>query len=465
MSVDYNEKFKELRKKISLIYEQNSDISGNKNFYKNRIKQLELNSEQKLNSISNKVNSLKNDFIKINSLYFTESQKNYNKNNSFYYPIHEKQEIDEKKLFIKNFSTQITEEISNNSKEIQNNINLKFFEIENKLKRMIEKRREDKKIIKKEITALAGGFRDNIENLNQNVDNKRFQEENILININQNFKKEINNTYLELKEMQAKNEKNDNMFSNKLKEMNDWIKNNFKKEKRKREIFQEKVMKILKETCQKLSDDFYKNNNDNNDESENEEENEINEEEDNLKIYKNSLIKYNNNIEINNIEKDDFIYNNINNQNKDKILNMEINQSLNKEKNEERNIYIENNNNNEMNNNNIYINDGNDEMLKEQNEQNNEEYIEGEENYEEGNYEEYEECINDENNDCNEEYNEEEYYEEEAVEENIDNNLEENNDEENNNEENNNEDNNIEENNNEEENNEEKFKEEDKINE
>ena len=458
MSVDYNEKFKELRKKISLIYEQNSDISGNKTFYKNRIKQLELNSEQKLNSISKKVNSLKNDFIKINSLYFTENQKNYNKNNSFYYPSYEKKEIDEKQIFIKNFSTQIAEEISNNSKEIQNNINLKFFEIENKLKRMIEKRREDKKILKKEITTLAGDLRDNIENLNQKVDNKRIQEENILININQNFKKEINNTYLEIKEMETKNEKSENIFSNKLKEMNDWIKNNFKKEKRKREIFQENVMNILKETCQKLSDDFYKNNNDNNDESENEEENEINEEEDNLKLYKDSLNKYNNNIKINNIEKKDFIYNNINQQNKDNILNIEINQNQNKEKNEERNIYLENNNNNEMNNNNIYINDENDdEMLKEQNEQNNEQYIEGEENYEEGNYEEYEEYINDENDIYNGEYNEEEYYEEEAVEENIDNNIKENNDEENNNEQNNDEENNNEEND------EEEFKEDDKI--
>ena len=146
MSIDYNEKFKELRKKISDLSEMNSDFSRNKILYKNRLKQLELNSGQKIENISKKLNHLKNDFIKINSIFLNDvNNKAFNKNSSFYYPLLQKKEDDEKKIFIKNFSNQISEEILNNSKEIQNNLYLKFYEMENRLKKMIEKKREDKK--------------------------------------------------------------------------------------------------------------------------------------------------------------------------------------------------------------------------------------------------------------------------------------------------------------------------------
>ena len=406
MSIDYNEKFKELRKKISILSEQNNETSKNKNYYKNRIKQLELNSEQKIDTISKKVNSLKNDFIKLHTIYNLEHNKNINKYNSFYYPSSQKEELDEKKLFIKNLSNQISEQISTNSKEIQNDIYLKFYEMENRIKGIFNKKREEKKYLKKEIIMLAGEFKNNLENLNQNIENKRIQEEKIVININENFRREINNTNLTIKEMQRINEQNENVYINKIKEMNNWITDNFRKEKRKRENFQENVMNILKETCQKLSDDFYKNNDINN-----------YNEEDNSEIHENEFYDTNNNINNNNLYK----YNEIENNN----INIEINQNQNQEKEEQinNNNYEENNinfnNNYENNMNNINFNNEDNEMLKEQNEQDYEEYIEneGEENYEE----EYEKYPNNDN---------ELYNEEEAIEENNENNYEENENEE-----------------------------------
>jgi len=403
MSIDYNEKFKELRKKISILSEQNNETSKNKNYYKNRIKQLELNSEQKIDTISKKVNSLKNDFIKLHTIYNLEHNKNINKYNSFYYPSSQKEELDEKKLFIKNLSNQISEQISTNSKEIQNDIYLKFYEMENRIKGIFNKKREEKKYLKKEIIMLAGEFKNNLENLNQNIENKRIQEEKIVININENFRREINNTNLTIKEMQRINEQNENVYINKIKEMNNWITDNFRKEKRKRENFQENVMNILKETCQKLSDDFYKNNDINN-----------YNEEDNSEINENEFY---NNINNNNLYK----YNEIENNN----INIEINQNQNQDKEEQinNNNYEENNinfnNNFENNMNNINFNNEDNEMLKEQNEQDYEEYIEneGEENYEE----EYEKYPNNDN---------ELYNEEEAIEENNENNYEENENEE-----------------------------------
>ena len=215
MSIDYNEKFKELRKKISILSEQNNETSKNKNYYKNRIKQLELNSEQKIDTISKKVNSLKNDFIKLHTIYNLEHNKNINKYNSFYYPSSQKEELDEKKLFIKNLSNQISEQISTNSKEIQNDIYLKFYEMENRIKGIFNKKREEKKYLKKEIIMLAGEFKNNLENLNQNIENKRIQEEKIVININENFRREINNTNLTIKEMQRINEQNENVYKKK----------------------------------------------------------------------------------------------------------------------------------------------------------------------------------------------------------------------------------------------------------
>ena len=406
MSIDYNEKFKELRKKISILSEQNNETSKNKNYYKNRIKQLELNSEQKIDTISKKVNSLKNDFIKLHTIYNLEHNKNINKYNSFYYPSSQKEELAEKKLFIKNLSNQISEQISTNSKEIQNDIYLKFYEMENRIKGIFNKKREEKKYLKKEIIMLAGEFKNNLENLNQNIENKRIQEEKIVININENFRREINNTNLTIKEMQRINEQNENVYINKIKEMNNWIIDNFRKEKRKRENFQENVMNILKETCQKLSDDFYKNNDINN-----------YNQEDNSEIHENEFYDTNNNINNNNLYK----YNEIENNN----INIEINQNQNQDKEEQinNNNYEENNinfnNNFENNMNNINFNNEDNEMLKEQNEQDYEEYIEneGEENYEE----EYEKYPNNDN---------ELYNEEEAIEENNENNYEENENEE-----------------------------------
>ena len=257
MSIDYNEKFKELRKKISDLSDINSDVSRNKNFYKNIIRQLELNSEQKLDDINTRFTQIKNDFIKINKIFSKNNNninnKIFNDNSSFYYPLLQKKEIDEKKLFIKNFSKNISEELANNSKEIQDDIYLKLFEAENRLKKIFDKKREDRKILKKEIITLAGDFRENMENLNQKMENNKAKEENILININNNFKNEIYKTTEEIKEIKRNNENYENSFKNKIKEINDNILKNFKKEKRKREVFQDNVMNILKETCQKLA--------------------------------------------------------------------------------------------------------------------------------------------------------------------------------------------------------------------
>ena len=418
MSIDYNEKFKELRKKIANISEMNSEFSRKNNFYKNKLKQLELNSGQKIENISKKLTHLKNDFIKINSIFLNDvNNKAFNKNSSFYYPLMQKKENDEKKIFLKNFSNQISEEILNNSKEIQNNLYLKLFEMENRLKKIIEKKREDKKLLKKEIIMLAGDVRENFENLNQKVETNKFKEESILSNINENFKKEIYNTNIEIKEMQKSNEKYEMVCGNKIKEMNDWIANNFRKEKRKREMFQENVLNILKETCQKLSDDFYRNNNEYE-----EDENEMNEEEENIRIYNNNMNQFNNlGINENNNINKELLYNNNKNNN---LINIEVNQNPNQEKEEEENNII-NEENNIINN-----EDNNDEENNEMiDEQNYEEYNEEMENYEEGNYEEYEKYANEDINNENELNNMESNEEEENVEEINENNNEEINEE------------------------------------
>ena len=422
MSIDYNEKFKELRKKIANISEMNSEFSRKNNFYKNRLKQLELNSGQRIENISKKLTHLKNDFIKINSIFLNDvNNKAFNKNSSFYYPLMQKKENDEKKIFLKNFSNQISEEILNNSKEIQNNLYLKLFEMENRLKKIIEKKREDKKLLKKEIIMLAGDVRENFENLNQKVDTNKLKEESILSSISENFKKEIYNTNIEIKEMQKSNEKNEMVYANKIKEMNDWIANNFRKEKRKREMFQENVMNILKETCQKLSDDFYRNNNSNNNEYE-EDENDVNEEEENIRIYNNNMNQFNNlGINENNNINKEFSYNNNKNNN---LINIEVNQNPNQEKEEEENNII-NEENNIINNEDNNIEENN-EMIDEQNY---EEYNEEMENYEEGNYEEYEKYANEDINNENELNNMESNEEEENVEEINENNNEEINEE------------------------------------
>ena len=139
MSINYNEKFKQLREKIFSLSEENSEYSRNKTKYKNRLKYLELNSNQKIDLINKKFTSLKHDFISLNTIFIKNNNININKSlsfnknkNSFYYPSLEKSEDDNFKLYIKNYSEKISNEISNNSYEIKNSIHSKFNELEKK---------------------------------------------------------------------------------------------------------------------------------------------------------------------------------------------------------------------------------------------------------------------------------------------------------------------------------------------
>ena len=94
----------------------------------------------------------------------------------------------------------------------------------------------------------------------------------MILNIGEGFKKEMGNINNLIKEIKCDNDKSNLAYEDKTKEINEWIQNNFKKERKKRETFQKNVLEILKETCKKLSDDFYNNNENENEENEEDEE-------------------------------------------------------------------------------------------------------------------------------------------------------------------------------------------------
>jgi hypothetical protein len=277
--------------------------------------------------------------------------KSNNLQKSFDYSNYRKEENDNLN-YLRNLSKKISEEINKNSIEDQNNINLRFLDLENKIKNIFDKKKKARKNIKKEIILLENIAKENIENINIKIENKKNEEENIILNIGEGFKKEMGNVNNLIKEIKSDNEKSNLAYEEKTKEINEWIENNFKKERKKRETFQKKVLEILKETCKKLSDDFYNNNE--NEENEENEEDEENEEE---------------------IE------------NNDKNNNLDTNEVNNNEINEISERYVESNNDNnkidynDRNNyiikENVYINDyeDNDDDKEENNEYN--------ENYEE----------------------------------------------------------------------------------
>lgn len=270
MSIDYNEKFLELRKKIAKIAEGNSELNQNNNINYNRLKELELNSNQKIDIITNNFTNLKNEFMSITTNY-SLLNKSSNLQKSFDYSNYIKEENNNLN-YLRNLTKKISEEINKNSIENQNIINLRFLDLENKIKNIFDKKKKGRKNIKKEIIFLENTAKENIENINIKIENKKNEEENMILNIGEGFKKEMGNINNLIKEIKSDNDKSNLAYEDKTKEINEWIQNNFKKERKKRETFQKNVLEILKETCKKLSDDFYNNNENENEENEEDEE-------------------------------------------------------------------------------------------------------------------------------------------------------------------------------------------------
>jgi len=270
MSIDYNEKFLELRKKIAKIAEGNSELNQNNNINYNRLKELELNSNQKIDIITNNFTNLKNEFMSITTNY-SLLNKSSNLQKSFDYSNYIKEENNNLN-YLRNLTKKISEEINKNSIENQNIINLRFLDLENKIKNIFDKKKKARKNIKKEIIFLENTAKENIENINIKIENKKNEEENMILNIGEGFKKEMGNINNLIKEIKSDNDKSNLAYEDKTKEINEWIQNNFKKERKKRETFQKNVLEILKETCKKLSDDFYNNNENENEENEEDEE-------------------------------------------------------------------------------------------------------------------------------------------------------------------------------------------------
>ena len=271
MSIDYNEKFLELRKKLAKISDDNSEFNQNNNSHKNRLRELELKTNQKLNIISNNFTSLKNQFISMTSNYTFPNKKSYSPK-SFDYSNYKKVE-DNNNNYLKNYRKKISEDINRNILEQQNNINMKFVELESKIKNVFEQNQKNRNNIKKDIVLLANNVKYNIEDINMKIEDKNKEEQNILISIGENFKKEIDNVNELIKELKKDKEKSNANYKTKINEINEWIQNNFEKERKKREAFQKNVLGILKDTCQKLSDDFYGHDYENDEENENMEEN------------------------------------------------------------------------------------------------------------------------------------------------------------------------------------------------
>ena len=169
MSINYNEKFLELRKKISSISEGNFELNNSNNKYKNRLKELELKTNQKLTNISNNFTSLKNEFISLTANYTSRKPPTPK---TFEYINLKKEEDENNKEYIRNYTKKISDEINRNILEHQNMINIRFLELENKIRNIFETNQKNRNNIKKTIVFLANNTKDNIENLNIKIEEK-----------------------------------------------------------------------------------------------------------------------------------------------------------------------------------------------------------------------------------------------------------------------------------------------------
>ena len=314
MSINYNEKFINLKKKLESLSYLNTSKNQINSMYLTKLNSIEISTNSRLNTINENLNSLKDDFISLTNDYSKKNNLNQTQKikypfitslTSFDYPSYQKITLIENDAnslntdIFKNISNNFDQKLSEFRDENENYINSKFFDLENKLQILLERKIEEKNNIKGEILSIKNDLESNIENINNRVNEAQNENENILSNLYQSFNKEMNNVQNLIKENADKENETENMKNEKLEELKEFVTNKFSSERKKRENFQKNIFLILDDACKKLKENF------------NGEEEEENEEDDERKIPNEGNNEYLNdnykNMEINltNDEKDD----------------------------------------------------------------------------------------------------------------------------------------------------------------
>ena len=239
-SVDYNEKFKSLSKKISKIAQESKANAILANKYINRLNEIEEKSQKRFANLDKSFSSLKEQYMKLTSQYDTNTQNYKNKGIS-----------SQIKVSANKITTQLQSQRDNMKEYIDS------------IMQTLEKGLEKKKSIQsvdgqnslKEVEEIGKEIDTYSQEIEGRMSSEKVKIDKILSDIKDDSSNEFGNLYELIKTEQTIKENNRKEFDTNIKELMSKISEEFKNEDKKREDFEKNIFDLIEDTVVKLSEE------------------------------------------------------------------------------------------------------------------------------------------------------------------------------------------------------------------
>ena len=239
-SVDYNEKFKSLSKKISKIAQESKANAILANKYINRLNEIEEKSQKRIANLDKSFSSLKEQYMKLTSQYDTNTQNYKNKGIS-----------SQIKVSANKITTQLQSQ-RDNMKEYIDSIMLTF---EKGLQKKKSIQSVDGQNYLKEVEEIGKEIDTYSQEIEGRMSSEKVKIDKIVSDIKDDSSNEFGNVYELIKTEQTIKEDNRKEFDSNIKELMSKISEEFKNEDKKREDFEKNIFDLIEDTVVKLSEE------------------------------------------------------------------------------------------------------------------------------------------------------------------------------------------------------------------
>ena len=239
-SVDYNEKFKSLSKKISKIAQESKANAILANKYINRLNEIEEKSQKRIANLDKSFSSLKEQYMKLTSQYDTNTQNYKNKGISSQIKVSANKITTQLKSQRDNMKEYIDSIMQTFEKGLEKKKSIQSVDGQNSLKEVEE--------IGKEIDTYS-------QEIEGRMSSEKVKIDKIVSDIKEDSSNEFGNLYELIKTEQTIKENNRKEFDTNIKELMSKISEEFKNEDKKREDFEKNIFDLIEDTVVKLSEE------------------------------------------------------------------------------------------------------------------------------------------------------------------------------------------------------------------
>ena len=239
-SVDYNEKFKSLSKKISKIAQESKANAILANKYINRLNEIKEKSQKRIANLDKSFSALKEQYMKLTSQYDTNTQNYKNKGISSQIKVSANKITTQLKSQRDNMKEYIDSIMQTFEKGLEKKKSIQSVDGQNSLKEVEE--------IGKEIDTYS-------QEIEGRMSSEKVKIDKIVSDIKEDSSNEFGNVYELIKTEQTIKEDNRKEFDSNIKELMSKISEEFKNEDKKREDFEKNIFDLIEDTVVKLSEE------------------------------------------------------------------------------------------------------------------------------------------------------------------------------------------------------------------